>query len=49
MTLSKNIIPWQCHVCGRNFDTLYGGICKECGKATCNLCFGLSKLIMLAN
>jgi len=49
MASSKEIIPWKCHVCGREFDTLHGGICKKCGKATCNLCFGLSKLTKLAN
>ena len=32
------IIPWQCHVCGRKFDTPDGGLCSHCNKATCRRC-----------
>jgi hypothetical protein len=42
--LLKEIIHWKCHICGREFDTLGGGICKKCNKPTCNICFGLGKL-----
>jgi hypothetical protein len=44
MQTKKDIIPWKCHICGREFGTISGGICKECGKATCNVCFNLGKL-----
>jgi len=40
----KLIIPWKCHICGRQFDTLGGGICKKCGMATCAVCFGIGTL-----
>jgi hypothetical protein len=39
MRQNQNIIPWKCHVCGNEFGTMGGGICKECGKATCHGCF----------
>jgi hypothetical protein len=41
---SKQIIPWRCHVCGREFDTMSGGLCSKCGKVTCNICFGIGTL-----
>jgi hypothetical protein len=44
MQREKNIIPWKCHICGREFDTISGGICIECGKVTCNIFFNLGKL-----
>ena len=44
MQQNKHIIPWKCHVCSRQFDTTSGGICKECGKPTCHICFGLGEL-----
>ena len=44
MQQKQNIILWKCHVCEKEFDTIGGGICKECGKATCHICFGLSAL-----
>jgi hypothetical protein len=41
MNKQKDIVPWTCHICGRRFDTIGGGICNECGKATCIVCFGV--------
>jgi hypothetical protein len=37
MNLSKELIPWTCHVCGRAFDTPGGGICARCNKETCQI------------
>jgi hypothetical protein len=47
MQVQKNIVPWKCHICARQFDTMGGGICKDCGKVTCNSCFGSVKLKIL--
>jgi len=47
MQIQKNIIPWKCHICGKQFATMGGGICKECGKVTCKRCFGFAKLKLL--
>jgi hypothetical protein len=44
----KGIVAWKCHSCGRQFDTLAGAKCTQCGKITCNVCFGLAKLGSLA-
>jgi hypothetical protein len=44
MQQNKDIIPWKCHACGREFDTAHGAICMECRKPTCNIRFGLGKL-----
>jgi hypothetical protein len=44
MQAKKDIILWKCHFCGRDFDAIDGGICRKCGKITCNVCFGLGKL-----
>ncbi len=44
----KGIVAWKCHSCGRQFDTQAGGKCTQCGKITCNVCFGLAKLKSLA-
>jgi len=43
MQQNKHIIPWKCHVCGGEFSTMGGGTCEECGKPTCNTCFGLGE------
>lgn len=34
------IAPWKCHICGRAFETLKGGLCKICNELTCLTCFG---------
>ena len=39
MLHNKEIVPWRCHVCNRTFDALGGGICRRCGRPTCNVCF----------
>jgi hypothetical protein len=36
MKIEKNIIPWKCHVCGKDFDVTFGGICSKCNKPTCS-------------
>ena len=41
MTSEKEIIPWICHVCDREFNIDSGGLCSECHKATCLNCLGL--------
>jgi hypothetical protein len=45
---TQSIVAWKCHSCGRPFDTPAGGKCAQCGKVTCNVCFGLAKLTSLA-
>lgn len=35
MSVQKDIIPWKCHICSREFDTPGGGICSRCNHATC--------------
>ncbi len=42
-----SIVPWTCHICGRRFDTLAGGKCRQCGNITCNVCFALAKISAL--
>ena len=32
------IVPWQCQICGRRFDTPRGGICSSCHRSTCRRC-----------
>jgi hypothetical protein len=39
----KQIVPWKCHCCEGKFDTLDGGLCKKCGRPTCNSCFGVGR------
>jgi len=41
MQRKKEIVPWTCHVCGKEFDTPGGGICGECNKPTCKICLGV--------
>lgn len=36
MNSEQNIIPWKCHVCGKDFDVTCGGICSKCNKPACN-------------
>jgi hypothetical protein len=31
------IIPWKCHICGKGFDMMGGGLCPKCRKPTCRL------------
>ncbi len=31
-------IPWHCHVCGHDFDTSRGGLCRRCRKVACRSC-----------
>ena len=44
----RGIVPWKCHICGRQFDAMAGAKCRQCGKITCNVCFALAKLQALA-
>jgi len=44
MQVNEQMIPWKCHSCGRQFDTLGGGLCKKCGRPTCSICFGTGAL-----
>lgn len=37
------IAPWKCHICGREFEPLKGGLCKICNEPTCLTCFGYKK------
>jgi hypothetical protein len=37
MALSKDVVPWKCHICRSEFDTPGGGICSRCSKATCSM------------
>ena len=34
------IVLWKCHLCGHEFKTLNGGLCKICNEPTCLGCFG---------
>ena len=42
MTSEKEIVPWTCHVCDREFNAGSGGLCSKCHKATCINCLGLN-------
>jgi hypothetical protein len=33
--MTKDIVPWKCHICKGDFDTPDGGICARCSRATC--------------
>lgn len=33
--MTKDIVPWKCHVCKGEFDTPDGGVCAKCSRATC--------------
>jgi len=35
MKSAKEIVPWKCHICRKEFDTPSGGICSRCNQATC--------------
>ncbi len=35
MNISKEIVPWKCHVCRSEFDIPRGGVCSRCRQATC--------------
>jgi hypothetical protein len=37
------VVPWKCHLCGNEFDTLNGGLCKICNEPTCLACFVYKK------
>jgi len=37
---NADIAPWRCHVCGNPFSTERGGLCRSCGRATCDSCWG---------
>lgn len=37
------VVPWKCHLCGNEFDTLMGGLCIICNEPTCLACFGYKK------
>ena len=34
------IAPWHCHLCGKEFSTEDGGLCRSCNRATCEDCWG---------
>lgn len=34
LPMIKQIMPWKCHTCEREFDTLGGGICKNADGST---------------
>ena len=34
------VVPWNCHICGREFQTIKGGLCGICNEPTCFTCFG---------
>ena len=41
MDSRKEIVPWICHVCNKEFHVSSGGLCSECHKATCLKCLGV--------
>jgi len=41
MDSKKEIVPWICHVCNKEFHVDSGGLCSKCYKATCLKCLGV--------
>ena len=41
MDSKKEIVPWNCHVCDKEFQVSSGGLCSKCHKATCLKCLGV--------
>ena len=33
------IAAWRCHICGNEFAVNDGGLCRSCGRATCDGCW----------
>jgi hypothetical protein len=48
MQRKTEIVPWRCHVCGKEFDTPGGGICGKCNKPTCKICLGVGALYQVS-
>jgi hypothetical protein len=47
MLQNREIVPWRCHVCSRQFDALGDAICNQCGRATYNVCFAAATMKLL--
>jgi len=41
MDSKKEIVPWICHVCDKEFNVNSGGLCSNCHKATRLKCLGI--------
>ncbi len=46
MKSEEKIIPWKCHLCGKEFKVTSGGICSKCNKPTCNKHLGKGSFSM---
>jgi hypothetical protein len=40
MVFSPLFVPWRCHNCGSLFSEMEGGLCRSCGRVTCDRCWG---------
>lgn len=38
MNTSNSVIPWTCHVCGKEFKFSNGGLCTKCNQTLCLTC-----------
>ena len=39
--MNKQIVPWVCEICGREYGIFNGGICTICNRSSCYLCLGI--------